>query len=340
MKKIWYYFLRTYTQLGFLFYFKRIHKFGIENIPKNKAVLFVCNHPNALIDPLLIATTNHRITYFFTRASVFKKGIVEKLLHSVNMLPVYRIRDGINTIKKNEAVFAFGIDRLKEKFALLIFAEGSHSLLRKVRPLSKGFTRVVFGALEKYPDLEIAIVPVGINYSEPTNMASEVSIFYGKPIEAKNYYNPNNLSLATTELVKETSFALKEIVCHIETEEYETALSKFSEKDFLDPTTFNQKVQNFEELPIPGSEKSNIDLFRKLFEINSFFPFLIWKNVSGKITENEFIATFKFALGITVFPIFYLIQAVIVGWVFGENVGWIYFFLSLLIVFIYSKTKR
>ncbi|MDZ7613592.1 MAG: hypothetical protein U5K51_07775 [Flavobacteriaceae bacterium] len=84
-------------------------------------------------------------------------------------------------------------EQLNKKLALLIFAEGSHSLQRKVRPLSKGFTRVVFGALEKNPELEIDIIPVGINYTEPTRFGSSVAIFYGKPINANTYWLANDI---------------------------------------------------------------------------------------------------------------------------------------------------
>ena len=56
MVNIWYQFMKHYIKLGFFFYFKKIKHYGKENIPKKGAILFVSNHPNALIDPLLIKT--------------------------------------------------------------------------------------------------------------------------------------------------------------------------------------------------------------------------------------------------------------------------------------------
>jgi hypothetical protein len=60
--------------------FKRIEIHGLENIPRGR-VIFVGNHQNGLIDPLLIAAFNKRSTTFYTRASVFKNPIVSKILH-------------------------------------------------------------------------------------------------------------------------------------------------------------------------------------------------------------------------------------------------------------------
>lgn len=341
MKKLWYYFLRTYTQIGFFFYFKNIHTYGQENIPRKRAVFFVSNHPNALIDPLLIATTNKRITYYFTRSGVFKNKLVEKLLYSVNMLPVYRMSDGISTLQNNEKVFAYAFDRLNEQFALLIFAEGSHSLKRRVRPLSKGFTRIIFGALDRYPGLEIDIVPVGINYSEPTRFGSSVAIFYGKPIHANPYWQTNDKNKGTAELVKRTSEALKEIVCHIGTDEnYEAILQNTKKEAFLDPVTFNQSISTLETGEGISQPEESFNLLQKIVRMNSFFPLLVWRYFEEQIHEKEFIATYKFTLGITVFPLFYILQSLMLGYLFGKPAGWMYFGFSLLSVWLLSKIKK
>ena len=49
--------------------------------------------------------------------------------------------------------------------------------------------------LLKYPDLNIQIVPVGINYDSHLNFPSSVSIYYGKPILANSYFNVENPDL-------------------------------------------------------------------------------------------------------------------------------------------------
>ena len=201
MKLLWYYFVKLYMRIGFAFYYKKLLLVGKDNIPKNRAVLFVSNHQNALIDPLLIAVTNSRVTHFLTQAVVFKNSIVKKLLFSVNMIPIYRIRDGFETLTNNEAIFKHCFDLLDEKKALLIYPEGNHNLQRRVRVIGKGFTRIVFGAIERNPDNEIDIIPFGLNYNNPTAYASKASLYFGKPISANKYYNKAlELSLKTNNI--------------------------------------------------------------------------------------------------------------------------------------------
>ena len=96
MIKIWYNFMKHYIKLGFFFYYKKIKHYGKENIPKKGAILFVSNHPNALIDPLLIKTGLYKDLHVLTRASVFTNKFVIKIFESVKMIPIYRKRDGLS----------------------------------------------------------------------------------------------------------------------------------------------------------------------------------------------------------------------------------------------------
>lgn len=127
--------VRVYLSMGLFFYYKKISVVKEEGIPKNKPILLLSNHQNALIDALLIATTSGRFSYFLTRASVFKKKLVSKLLYSVNMLPVYRVRDGWSTISKNNYIFKTCTQKLKNNEAVALFPEGNHHINRSVRPI-------------------------------------------------------------------------------------------------------------------------------------------------------------------------------------------------------------
>ena len=105
MRHLWYKFFKEIVGIGLFFTLKKITVYGEENIPAKGAVLFIGNHENGLIDSILIPLTTKRIMYFLSRASAFKNVLVSKLLYSLNMIPIYRIRDGVNTIEKNVAVF-------------------------------------------------------------------------------------------------------------------------------------------------------------------------------------------------------------------------------------------
>lgn len=341
MKWLWYQIVKRYITLGLFFYYKKINCFGKNHIPKKGAVLFVCNHQNALIDPLILATNTSRNIHFLTRAGVFKKKLISKLFNSLQMIPIYRVRDGWSTLSKNEAVFEECYSILNNKKALLIFPEGSHNQIRKVRPLSKGFTRILFGAIEKYPALEIHIVPVGLNYSSVLNFPSAVSIYFGKPIK----FNNDTLEADKTKLIKQlrqdVHTAMSKLTTHIDEsgEVYDRTVLELQQAgvNFLNPVETN-RILSQEKIDMKQQKNYSPNPLYYILILNSLIPWLLWKKVKNKIKEAEFISTFRFALVIAVFPIFYGIQSIFIAVLFNTKIGIYYFLLSILLGLLFIKT--
>ena len=213
MKLLWFSFVQFYLTVGFKFYYKKIDVIYKEKIPKDKAIIFLSNHQNALLDPLLVSTSSTRKNYFLTRAAVFKNSTVAKLLNSLQMLPVYRMIDGVNTIQKNRAIFTFCTKLLDQKKSIILFPEGSHSLKRKVRPLKKGAARIIQETLQKFPKREIIIIPVGVNYQAPTEYGDSMSVYFGKHISPTKFWDGSQLDMQ--ELNKTISAELKQLTSHI-----------------------------------------------------------------------------------------------------------------------------
>ncbi len=346
MKLIWYHLVKIYIKIGLHFYFKEIKVIGKENIPKKGALLFVSNHKNALIDPLLIATTTTRNIHFLTRASAFKIKLVKWILSTVNMLPIYRLRDGKDTLAKNNEIFNKCYSILNKKRSLLIFPEGTHDIRRWVRPLSKGFTRITFGGLEQNEDLDLTIVPVGLNYSKADDYAESVSIYYGKPISVNQYYNSENINHSTQELKKVVHEKMKKLTTHIEDiENYDAIVEQLGAVDYMNPSLVNEILAGSLEQVVAKTtihtKKSNFlwRFLKMIVSINSILPILIYKTIEPKIQEIEFVSTTKLAIGITAFPLFYGLQALLVYSFFGLNIALGYLVVSFLPIFILTKSK-
>lgn len=318
------------------FYFKKLKVHGVENVPKDKPVLFLANHQNALLDALLIAGKCGRFTYFLTRAAVFKKSFVSKILKSLQMLPVYRVRDGWNTIANNNAIFETCSELLFDKEAVVIFPEGSHNLVRRVRPLSKGFTRIVFDTFEKYPNLDLQLVPVGVNFIEATTCPDSTAIFFGKPINANDFVNDKRAE-GVVQLKQEVHARIAELTTHIPKDNYNEILGLLLEKkvDLLNPKETNKCINtSFKECKSePSSSTNGLRTFLKYALIlNLFIPYSIWKFlVKPKIKEPEFISTFRFALALTLVPLYLIIISSILMTSFGGTIGLIYLIGSLIL---------
>ena len=205
--KPWYFLYRIGYAIvisGIRGYFKNHQYDGKENIPSNTGILYAVNHQNAFLDPIVIAGRTKEPTHFLARADIFKKPMVAKILSMIYMLPIYRQRDGVDTIKMNQKTFDTCFDILKNKGNVIIFPEGNHNYKKSLRPLKKGVSRIALGAAEKYNyDIDVKIVVLGLDYENHFKMNGSLYLNAGKPIDVSEYYenhkkNPsetiNNLS--------------------------------------------------------------------------------------------------------------------------------------------------
>lgn len=200
-------------------FYKKVQVVGKENIPRDKPVIFASNHQNAFMDPVMIAVNLTKPTYYLVRADVFKKPLVAKIFNSINMMPVYRERDGVDTKQANVSVFNRCYDILQKNRPIIIFPEGNHGRYKTLRPLKKGFARIAVGAEEKYgKDMEVHIVPVGLNYSDHYNMGSEFLLVFNEPIKASEYItepnNPVQINALKSKLKQSMSDSIIDIQLH------------------------------------------------------------------------------------------------------------------------------
>lgn len=143
---------------------------------KNEAVIFVSNHPNMGVDPILIATTSGRELHFFAKSTLFSNLLKRVIFRNLNMVPAYRKSDHQDT-GKNQESFKEAIEILKSEGAFLVFPEGTSSEGRTVLPIKSGTARIAIQS-----GLPLKIQPVSITYLEPREFRSYVTIKYHEPI--------------------------------------------------------------------------------------------------------------------------------------------------------------
>ena len=185
---LFYYPLKLLVTITSLFYFKKIRAVGLENIPAKGPVIYAITHQNSLLDAYLANGFSWRSPYFLVKADIFKRKIIDKLMRSIKTLPVYRIRDGYDSIKKNDQIFDTTKEILTKGGVIAIFPEGSHSMTHRLRPLKKGIARMAFRA-EAAADfnLNIQILPIGITYDSYLKSSSRTLVNVGRPISMADY---------------------------------------------------------------------------------------------------------------------------------------------------------
>src|SRR5665811_1721793 len=86
--------LYAYVSVIHRIYYKRITVVGYEKIPVKTPVIFAPNHQNALMDAFAVMFPARKHVVFMARADIFKKPAIAKILNMLQILPIYRIRDG------------------------------------------------------------------------------------------------------------------------------------------------------------------------------------------------------------------------------------------------------
>jgi len=301
MRRLLYTSLRFLLKIGLHVYYKKIVVEGRENIPKNQPLILVANHQNALIDPLLVATHISIRPYFLTRAAVFKNPIAAYLLNLIQMLPVYRVLDGFSTIPQNQRTFQKTNQVLQQNGSVLIFAEGNHSIVRNIRPLSKGFTRMAYGALAECPELNPMVIPVGIQYSAHKRSAGMVRITIGKSIPV----DPDPTQ--ALKLTKKVEHALKTLVVDIPDATYPETLANLLENQ-VDVTNKHEVEHFLSGKPTTYQVKSFGTLRNKLMKIFHLPLYWIWLfGIAPKMEDEVFTSTWKFLIGFVLAPIYYFL---------------------------------
>jgi len=204
-------------------FYKEVAYVNRQKVPKDGHLIFTANHQNALMDALAIEFSFGNQFVFVARSDIFKKKFIAGLLYFLKILPVYRIRDGYDSLKKNKEIFDKIMDVIENKNGFVIMPEGDHAGFRRLRQLRKGFARIAFQAEEASNySMDIKIVPVGITYNNYESYRTELLVVFGNPISLSAYYDvyKENRALAFNKLSKKLSGDLKPLMIEIASETY------------------------------------------------------------------------------------------------------------------------
>ena len=171
-------FLRLVTRI----FFRTVEVVGRDHIPKTGPVVFVGNHPNSLVDPVMILTTARRQVSLAARDGLFKMPHLMPLLWAAGAVPIKRRQDqgeGTAQVDNSEA-FAALHRVLAKGGAFGIFPEGVTYTESELQPLKTGAARIALSAVEE--GIPVTLVPVGLTYRRRDHFRGRVLVQYGRPL--------------------------------------------------------------------------------------------------------------------------------------------------------------
>src|SRR5215210_8336484 len=93
------------VRLALRIYFQRIEVTGLEHVPSDSPVIFVLNHPNALVDPVFLLCLAPRQVSFLAKAPLFRMPVIGSLVRALDSLPAYRQQDAGEDVTRNRETF-------------------------------------------------------------------------------------------------------------------------------------------------------------------------------------------------------------------------------------------
>ena len=207
--------------IGFVIavFFKRCKVKNARYLDVKGPVILAMNHPNAFMDPVAFsALVFPPKVHYLARGDAFKKGIITVILESLGIIPIYRIQDGGKEgLKKNDETYNRVNKLLSRNKKIIIFAEGLCVQERRLRPLKKGVPRMVFGAMDTQQLDNLMVVPVGLNYTDPSQFRGTLFCNIGKPIFMKDYMEAYKEAPAKTmnQFLADLAPRMKELIIHI-----------------------------------------------------------------------------------------------------------------------------
>lgn len=166
-------------------YFRRIEVTGLEHVPRDEPVIFVLNHPNALVDPVFLLCLAPRSVSFLAKAPLFRYPVIGYLVKELDSLPVYRRQDQGEDVTKNQETFIAARKLLARGGTIGICPEGVSHDEPGLRPIKTGAARISLAAVSTGEVSSLKIVPAGLYYTSKTSFRSDALLYFGNPIEVE-----------------------------------------------------------------------------------------------------------------------------------------------------------
>ena len=226
-------------------FFRQVEVIGAERMPRDKPVMVVANHGNALVDPAMLIAFMPVCPRFLGASYLWGKAILRPFLRLAAAIPVYRRQDAGADTSKNEQMFAACHRVLHAKNVIGLFPEGTSHHEPELLPLKTGVSRIVLEASRQYADehgedLGAVILPVGLTFDEKGRFRSRALVLIGEPVDIRedlaNYTGDNQESReAVRSLTERVDDALRSVTLNFPSWELAPVLERAAQI-FAKPT--------------------------------------------------------------------------------------------------------
>ncbi len=206
-------------------YYRRIEVIGREKIPVSGPVLLCANHPNSLMDAVILGLVARRPVHFLAKAPLFDVPLFGSVLRALGMLPAYRGQDDRSQVSANMQTLADAAGWLARGDGVGIFPEGKSHDAARVEQVRTGAARIAMQAAQG-GCRGLLVAPVGINYERKERFRSVIWVCVGDPMDADAWLaqHGGEERRAMRTMTGELDRRLKAVAVHIEAAKWEPFL--------------------------------------------------------------------------------------------------------------------
>jgi 1-acyl-sn-glycerol-3-phosphate acyltransferase len=221
------------------FLFKRVDVRHPERVPATGPVLLCINHPNNLIDSVLVGAAVDRKVHYLATATLFRNPLLRRFLLACGAIPVYRKGEGPATMEnrpaepppspsrppsvqaglaapattdRNADVFAACRRAFAEGRLIAIYPEGTTHAETRVQRIKTGAARIALGYEAEHPGT-LRMIPVGLSFEARKSFNGRVLVSFGEPVPVTPY-----LAVYGQDQVKAVDALTSELQWHMEAE--------------------------------------------------------------------------------------------------------------------------
>jgi glycerol-3-phosphate O-acyltransferase / dihydroxyacetone phosphate acyltransferase len=204
------------------FLFRSVDVRHADRVPRKGPVLLCINHPNNLIDSLLVGAVVDRKVHYLATAALFRNPIVARFLRAVGAIPVYRRQDDPDKMDKNVGAFEACVATLASGGLIGIYPEGTTHAESRVQRIKTGAARIALDYESRRragaTGASLVLIPTGLAFEARKSFGGRVRVSFGEAIALAPYVElfAQDPVKAVDELTTAIQWGMEAEVVHVE----------------------------------------------------------------------------------------------------------------------------
>lgn len=199
------------------FLFKSVDVHSAERVPERGPVILCINHPNNLIDSLLVGAVVRRKVHYLATAALFRNALLARFLRAMGAISVYRREDDPDKMERNVEAFDACLAALERGRLVAIYPEGTTHAEARVQRIKTGAARIALAYEVRHPG-ELTLVPVGLSFEVRKSFRGRVLVAFGPPVAVSGHaaVYRDDPTKAVGALTAAIQWAMEAEVVHVE----------------------------------------------------------------------------------------------------------------------------